>query len=215
MGNLPPNMDEKALSPREEQIVQLAVEGQTNEGIANTLGLSLSTVNTYWVRIRMKVQGESRTAVVARLIRDKAEQALRESNVEKAELAQEIVRRQHALLDLRAALSLLQLAMDQLRSAVWATDKQLRISVIANGEMPQFHKNMHWAVGKTIYDVFDTDQDEHIAVAAHLRALKGDPAESQIEVNGAMLLISVRPLQEEDGDIIGCIGVMTSLGGDK
>ena len=215
MGNLHTNMDEKALSPREEQIVQLAVEGHTNEGIANKLGLSLSTVNTYWVRIRMKVQGESRTAVVARLIREKAEQALRESNVEKAELAQEIDRRQHALLDLHAALSLLQLAMDQLRSAVWATDKELCVSVIANGEIPHFHKNMAWEVGQTIYEVFDTKDQGHPAVAAHLSALLDVPKETRLAVNGETLLVSVRPLKEEDGVIIGCIGVMTSLRGDK
>lgn len=40
-------MEEKALSPREEQIVQLSVDEKTNEGIAHALGLSLCNVNTY------------------------------------------------------------------------------------------------------------------------------------------------------------------------
>ena len=213
LGNLVPNMDEKALSPREEQIVHLAVEGHTNDSIAHKLGLSLSTVNTYWVRIRMKVQGDSRTAVVARLIREKAEQALRASNVEKEELAQEIGRRQGALLELHAALSLLQLAMDQLRSAVWATDLDLCVSVIANGEIPQFHTNMAWEIGNTIYQVFHTEDRDHPAVNAHLVALTGLAAETRVSVNGDTLLISVKPLKDEDDAVIGCIGVMSSLRG--
>lgn len=207
-------MEEKPLSPREEQIVQLAVEGHTNESIANSLGLSLSTINTYWVRIRMKVQGYSRTEVVARLIREKAEAALRDSNREKAELAQEISRRKGALVDLNAALSLLQLAMDQLRSAVWATDVELRVSILANGEIPHFHNEMLWEVGNTIYEVFQTDNDDHPAVAVHLKALLGDPAEMHVVISGDKMLMSVRPLREDDGEIIGCIGVMTSLRGD-
>lgn len=207
-------MEDKPLSPREEEIVHLAVEGHTNESIANELGLSLSTVNTYWVRIRMKVQGYSRTEVVARLIREKAEAALRESNKQKSELGEEITRRKTAIVDLHAALSLLQLAMDQLRSAVWATDVDLKVSIIANGEIPKFHTNMDWKVGNTIYEVFDTHAPDHPAVAVHLSALKGLASEARLEVNDDQLLISVRPLMEDDGAIIGCIGVMASLRGD-
>lgn len=203
-------MGGKELSPREEQIVALAVEGHTNMGIAHKLGLSLSTVNTYWVRIRMKVQGDSRTAVVARLIRQKAEQALRESNVEREVLTQEIARKESALLDLHAALSLLQLAMEQLRSAVWSTDLDMRISVIANGEIPHFHRDMAWEVGNTIYDVFSTTDPGHPAVAAHISALADVPAETKIVIHGETLFLAVRPLKEEDGSVIGCIGVMTS-----
>ena len=36
------------------EIVQLCVEGLTNDGIANRLGLSVGTVNTYWLRIELK-----------------------------------------------------------------------------------------------------------------------------------------------------------------
>lgn len=207
-------MPDKSLSPREEQIVRLAVEGNTNESIAAALGLSTSTVNTYWVRIRMKVHGDSRAAVVGRLIREKAELALRASNLEKEELAKEIAKRQAALVDLHAALSLLELAMDQLRSAVWSTDLSLRVSVIANGEIPHFHTGMEWEVGNTIYEVFQTESKDHPAVAAHLRALDGAAAETRITIGGHSLLLSVRPLREEDGSIIGCIGVMASLRGD-
>lgn len=208
-------VNDQTLSPRENQVVQLASEGHTNESIASLLGLSVNTVNTYWVRIRMKTKADSKSSVVTRLIREKAEQALRESNIEKAQLAREIDQRQAVLLDLRAALSLLQLAMDQLRSAVWATDRDLRISIIANGEIPHFHKDMAWEVGNTIYEVFATEDREHPVVAAHLMALRSISTETKVSHHSDLLLVSVRPLQEDDGSIIGCIGVMASLRGDK
>jgi len=104
--------------------------------------------------------------------------------------------------------------MDQLRSAVWATDLDLRVSVIANGEIKNFHKDMSWDVGNTIFDVFHTASKEHPAVAAHLSAVGDVPAETRIGINGDQFRLSVRPLKEDDGAIIGCIGVMSSLSSD-
>ena len=206
-------MDHKALSPREEQLVELAVRGYTNEGIATELGISQSTVNTYWVRIRMKVEGEGRTAVVAKLIQEKAEMALRESNVQKTDLATEIASREHQLLDLRGALSLLQLAMDQLRSAVWATDTDLRVSIMANGEIPHFHEKLNWRVGNSIYQVANSEDPQNPIIDAHLRALKGEDVSTLLPMNGDKLTMYVRPLKDEGDEVIGCIGVLISLAG--
>ncbi len=53
------------LSVREREVLDLAVEGRTDEQIAQALELSTSTVNSYWVRIRGKVGQLSRTEMVA------------------------------------------------------------------------------------------------------------------------------------------------------
>src|SRR5579863_4049936 len=116
-------MSTRELSPREEEIVELCVDGLTNEAIASRLGLSIGTVNTYWLRIKLKVGGQGRTDTVVRVIKERAERALREANVERTELQGIIGDREHGVLELRAALALLQMAMDQIKSTVWATDK--------------------------------------------------------------------------------------------
>jgi len=41
------------LSVRERQVLSLAARGETDQGIANRLGISPATVNSYWVRIRL------------------------------------------------------------------------------------------------------------------------------------------------------------------
>lgn len=69
MASSPFDLDLGLLSGREREVVDLAVDGRTDEQIAQTLGLSVSTVNSYWVRIRGKIGSLSRTEVVAAVLR--------------------------------------------------------------------------------------------------------------------------------------------------
>lgn len=166
-------MSTKVLSPREEEIVQLCVEGLTNEGIASQLGISLGTFNTYWLRIKLKVGGSGRTDTVVKVIKDRAERTLREANVERMNITKLIADKEHGFVELRAALALLQLALDQIKSTVWATDTDLNIHIIANGEFPSNHFGVKWDVGKSVFDIFKTKDPNNAAVAAHIFALAG------------------------------------------
>src|SRR5208282_3610299 len=100
-------MATRELSPREEEIVELCVEGLTNDAIANRLNLSVGTVNTYWLRIKLKVGGSGRTDTVVKVIKERAERALRDSNVERTGLAEIVAEKERGVLELRAALALL------------------------------------------------------------------------------------------------------------
>lgn len=66
---LAPANDLELLSPRERAVVELAVEGMTDEQIAQSLEISPSTVNSYWVRIRGKIGQLSRTEIVGNILR--------------------------------------------------------------------------------------------------------------------------------------------------
>ena len=207
-------MASKELSPREEEIVELCVEGLTNEAIAQRLGLSLGTVNTYWVRIRLKVGGSGRTETVVRIIKERAERALRDANVERQDLAAIVAAHEQSVVDLRAALALLHLALDQIRSTVWATDRALGIQVLANGEYPSKHFGVTWEVGKTVYEIFKTEDDNHPAVACHLAALEGKDCSARLPDQFANTTIRVMPLRDETDDIMGCISILNMVGGD-
>jgi DNA-binding CsgD family transcriptional regulator len=196
------------LSNREAEIVELAIQGFTNEAIAHKLGISIGTVNTYWVRVRMKT---GRTEAVAMLIKDRAETALKAANIEKSHLVQHLAAREHSLLELRAEISLLQLALDQIRSTVWATDEELRLQIIANGKLPSQHCGVIWEVGKTVYEIFKSIDPKHPPIAAHLAALKGK--ESNIRLKGQFknMYLNTIPMKDEHGQVIGCIGIMNVL----
>lgn len=205
-------MATRDLSPREEETVQLCVEGLTNEAIAQKLGLSVGTVNTYWLRIKMKVGGLGRTDTVVRVVKERAERALRDSNVERVALGKMVSDREQILLEHRAALALLQLAMEQIKSTVWATDRELSIHIVANGEFPATHFGVKWEVGKTVYQIFKTTDPRNVAVAAHLKALTGVASEGRLEGEFANMFLRVQPLPDEAGEIMGCISILNIVG---
>lgn len=201
-------MDKSSLTHRESEIVELAIQGLTNESIAERLGVSVVDVNTSWLRIRMKFGEVERTASVARMIRERADRALRAANVEMTTLADHVSKSEQGLFDLRASLALLHLAMEQVLSAVWATDKELRISLIANGALPKEHFGVVWEAGKTIYDVFKSKDPEHPPIAAHLAALNGFESTLRLEGDYRNILLRTLPLRDESHEIMGCVGIL-------
>jgi len=205
-------MATKSLSPREEQIVELCVEGLTNDAIAQKLNLSLGTVNTYWLRIKLKVGGQGRTGTVVKIIKDRAEKALRESNVERKDLVALVEDRERGVLELRAALALLHLAMDQIKSTVWAADLDLSIHIIANGEVPSTHCGVKWEIGKTVYQIFKTKDPANLAVAAHLAALDGKETSTRLTGEFANMFLRVIPLRDEDNHVMGCVSILNTAG---
>ena len=73
-----------SLSERERQLIEFAAHGHTDQAIANLLGISLPTINTYWSRIRLKVGPHSRAELVGNYVGDRvAEQIemLRQENL--------------------------------------------------------------------------------------------------------------------------------------
>lgn len=71
--NMEPAFEPEVLSVREREIVDLAVEGHTDEQIGQLLDISTSTVNSYWVRIRGKLGQLSRTEVVSKFLRHESQ----------------------------------------------------------------------------------------------------------------------------------------------
>lgn len=52
------------LSPREQEIALAAAQGLSDKQIAGELGVRISTVRTYWARIRRKLHAINRTHAV-------------------------------------------------------------------------------------------------------------------------------------------------------
>jgi DNA-binding CsgD family transcriptional regulator len=60
-----------SLSNREREIALLAARGMTDKEIQRHLGLSGSTIATYWKRIREKLQSVNRTEAIARILSER------------------------------------------------------------------------------------------------------------------------------------------------
>ncbi len=79
-----------SLSMREQAVVNLAAEGLTDEQISLALGLRVSTVNSYWARVRTKLGSLSRVEIVIDLLRHRFSQAHAASCEENERLVAEL-----------------------------------------------------------------------------------------------------------------------------
>lgn len=64
------------LSKREREVVKLASDGHTDQGICRILGISVGTLGTYWARIRQKTGYASRSETTAAFARYKCESVI-------------------------------------------------------------------------------------------------------------------------------------------
>ncbi len=80
------------LSEQEQQLIKLAANGLTDIAIANRLGITESTVKSYWLRVRNKLGPHNRTELVAHALREESEQTISELNGEIQRLKQALVR---------------------------------------------------------------------------------------------------------------------------
>lgn len=62
------------LSDRERQIVKLGARGLTDKEIAERLAVSITTVRTYWVRLRRKLNASNRAQAIALALHEKEDQ---------------------------------------------------------------------------------------------------------------------------------------------
>ena len=100
--------------------------------------------------------------------------------------------------------------MEQIKSTVWATDQDLCIRVVANGEFPSTHFGVMWEVGKTVYEIFKTDDKAHPGVACHLAALRGEECSARLGDDFEKMSLRVSPLRDESGEVLGCVAILNT-----
>jgi len=111
-----------------------------------------------------------------------------------------------ALARLHESEARLALLTSQAPADVWTTDTELRLTSVMGSLIAQLENPDARVPGRTLYDVFGTHDPTHPAIAAHLRALKGDSATYERQVGDRMLEGRVEPLRDDEGRVIGCVG---------
>ena len=95
---------------------------------------------------------------------------------------------------------------------MWAAACDLTSSILANGVHPTLNFGVTWDVGKTVYEIFKTEDPNDPAIAAHLAALEGTENETRLQGEFANMLLRVVPLRDETGDeVLGCISILNQL----
>ncbi|HEX8273274.1 MAG TPA: PAS domain S-box protein [Longimicrobiaceae bacterium] len=130
-----------------------------------------------------------------------------------AALAATAIRNVQHLAEREAALAALQeseerqrLVYRQIPAFVWTTDRGLHFTSLQGGAVPHRADRVAAAVGRTLAEVFGTDDPAFPSFGAHLRALDGEPAAFVVDWGGRTYKAQVHPLHE-GGGITGVVGV--------
>jgi len=100
----------------------------------------------------------------------------------------------------------LDLLTSQAPANVWTTDTELRLTSVFGALVAELDNPSARVPGSTLYDLFETRDEQHPAIAAHLRALKGESATYERRVGDRFLEGRVEPLRDGEGRVVGCVG---------
>ncbi len=101
----------------------------------------------------------------------------------------------------------LRLLTRQLPAFLWTTDLELRLDSFAGGGFRRDDIDPRGRVGQTVAEFFGTADPAFPPLAAHRRALGGDPAAYPLRRDGRAYEVRVEPLRDAAGAIVGTLGL--------
>jgi PAS domain S-box-containing protein len=122
-----------------------------------------------------------------------------------------VLARRATLRQLNINASELHLLAAQMPANVWTTDRELRLTSVFGTLIRQLENPSARVPGRTLYDIFGTRDETHPAIAAHLRALRGESVPYERVAGDLIVEGQVEPLRDGRGHIIGCVGAVIDV----
>jgi PAS domain S-box-containing protein len=101
--------------------------------------------------------------------------------------------------------------MEKMPVVLWTTDKELRFTSSVGAGLEALGLRTNQVVGKSLFEYFRTEDPEFPAIAAHRKALAGEPATFEIEWEKRVMEAHVQILNSSDGEVEGVIGVALDI----
>ncbi len=101
----------------------------------------------------------------------------------------------------------LRLILDQVPGILWTVDRELRFTSSVGAALPALGLKPDQVVGMSLFEYFQTDDPEVVAIAAHTRALEGAVSSFEFAWEGRTYECHVEPFRDPDGQITGAVGV--------
>ena len=112
---------------------------------------------------------------------------------------------------LRASEERLRLLVDQADFHLWSVDNNLKFTQSSGGGLEQLALKPNEVVGLDLYQFFQTDSSEFLPIKAHLQALTGSHIAYETEWQGRHFQTQLSPQKDNQGNVIGCIGVAIDI----
>jgi PAS domain S-box-containing protein len=99
----------------------------------------------------------------------------------------------------------LRVLIEQLPAVLWTVDKELRFTSALGAGLARLGLRPNQVVGLTLQDYFETSDPTFVPVAAHRRAVAGEPVTFHVEWKNGSYACHVEPLRGADGEPLGAI----------
>lgn len=98
------------------------------------------------------------------------------------------------------------LLTEQVPGAVWSVDTDLRFTASFGAGLAALGLRPGEVVGKTLFEFFQTGDERFPPIAAHRRAIAGQPADYEQVWQARTYRVHLERLVDETGAVLGCIG---------
>ncbi len=99
----------------------------------------------------------------------------------------------------------LRLLIEQLPAVLWTVDRNLRFTSAVGSGLARLGLKPNQLVGMSLSDYFETKDQSFTPIAAHLRAVAGDPVTFPVEWKKGSYACHVEPLRDSTGGVQGAI----------
>jgi PAS domain S-box-containing protein len=115
------------------------------------------------------------------------------------------IERKRAEEKIRESEARLRVLVEQLPAALWTVDKNLCFTSAVGAGLAQLGLKPNLASGLSLFEYFDTADSTFLPIAAHRRAVAGEPMTFHSEWKGGSYTCHVEPLRSRDGELQGAI----------
>ncbi|MFZ3202183.1 MAG: PAS domain S-box protein [Candidatus Acidiferrales bacterium] len=115
------------------------------------------------------------------------------------------IERRRAEEQLRASEARLRVLVEQLPAVLWTVSKDLRFTSALGRGLARLGLKPDQIAGMSLQEYFETSDPAFTPIAAHRRAIKGEPVTFQVEWKGGSFACHVEPLRAAGGEVQGAI----------
>src|SRR5262245_44324930 len=112
---------------------------------------------------------------------------------------------------LRASQAHLRLLIEQMPAILWATDADLRITTSVGAGLAGLGLAPNQVVGMLLPEFLGTTDPDHLPLAIHHRALRGESGTITLPFRGRTFHAHLEPLTGADGRVSGIVGVALDI----
>ena len=105
----------------------------------------------------------------------------------------------------------LRVAAENLDGIVYVLDKKLRVTLSKGRKLDVFGLKADEVVGQTLFDYYNTNNQNHPMIERHRRVLNGETIKIDINRGGTYFTTVISPVKDKDGQITGVLGLAVDI----